>query len=31
VRRVWRQSGPAIAVILCIVIVVVLCLLASTT
>jgi hypothetical protein len=31
VRRVWRQSGPAIAVIVCIAVVVVICLLASTT
>jgi hypothetical protein len=30
-RRFWRQSGPAVAVIACIAFVVVICLLASTT
>jgi hypothetical protein len=31
VRRLWRESWPAIAVVLCIAAVVVVCLLASTT
>jgi len=31
VRRLWNESWPAIAVLACIAIVVVLCLLASTT